>query len=132
MLFAKWLNFARSNDGARDFKFANPRASRLRRRSLPRVPTFYEDRGVRMGKADVEDWVLASTAPPGDSDDTGTDGWDKDRILADWTEGIQIIRRNLSSSSTKNRVEFLKGLVIPIVKDESEFRTPRGSRRSRG
>jgi len=77
-----------------------------------------------MGKADVEEWVLASTAPPNDSDDTGTRGWDKNRVLAEWSEGIQIIRTNLSSSSTKNRAEFLKGLVIPLVKDESEFPAP--------
>ena len=91
---------------------------------LLRVSTSYEDRDVSMGKADVEEWVLASTAPPNDSDDTGTRGWDKNRVLAEWSEGIQIIRTNLSSSSTKNRAEFLKGLVIPLVKDESEFPAP--------
>lgn len=74
-----------------------------------------------MGKADVEEWVFASTAAPEASGDNDTGVWDKDRVLADWTEGVQIIRRNLSSSSTKNRVEFLEGLVIPLVKDESKF-----------
>lgn len=74
-----------------------------------------------MGNADVEEWVLASTVNPRDSDDTQNGGWDRDRILSDWSEGIQIIRKNLSSSSTKTRVEFLGGLVIPLVKDESEF-----------
>jgi hypothetical protein len=38
-----------------------------------RVSTSYEDRGVRMGKADVEEWVFASTVAPGDSDDTETE-----------------------------------------------------------
>ena len=103
-----------------------PQISQSARFTLPsplllRVSTSYEDRDVRMGKADVEDWVLASTVVPGDSDDTETCAWDKNRVLADWAEGIQIIRANLSSSSTKNRVEFLEGLVIPLVKDESEF-----------
>lgn len=73
-----------------------------------------------MGKATVEEWALASTAAPGDSDGTETGVWDRNRVLADWSEGVRIIRTNLSSSSTKNRVEFLEGLVIPLVKDESE------------
>jgi hypothetical protein len=77
-----------------------------------------------MGTADVEEWVLASTVVPGDSDNTGTEGWNKNRVLADWSEGVQIIRTNLSSSSTKNRAEFLQGLVIPLVKDESESSVP--------
>ena len=103
-----------------------PQISQSARFTLPsplllRVSTSYEDRGVRMGKADVEDWVLASTVVSGDSDDTETGAWDKNRVLADWAEGVQIIRTNLSSSSTKNRAEFLEGLVIPLVKDESEF-----------
>jgi len=76
-----------------------------------------------MGKADVEEWVFASNGTPGDSDDTETGEWNKNRVLADWSEGVQIIRTNLSSSSTKSRVEFVKGLVIPLVKDESEFPT---------
>ena len=88
---------------------------------LLRVSTSYEDRDVRMGKATVEEWVLASTVAPGDSDDTETNVWNKNRVLADWSEGVQIIRTNLSSSSTKNRAELLEGLVIPLVKDESEF-----------
>jgi len=74
-----------------------------------------------MGKATVEEWVLASTVAPGDSDGTETDVWDKNRVLADWSEGVRIIRTNLSSSSTKSRAEFIEGLVIPLVKDESEF-----------
>jgi len=78
-----------------------------------------------MSTSDVEEWVFASTVAPGDSDDVATDGWDKDRILKDWPEGIQIIRTNLSSSSTKNRAEFLEGLVIPLVKDESESSPPK-------
>ena len=73
-----------------------------------------------MGKADVEQWVFASTVTSGDSGDAETDGWDKNRVLGDWSNGVQIIRTNISSSSTKNRVEFLQGLVMPIVKDESE------------
>lgn len=79
-----------------------------------------------MGKADVEEWVLASTVAPEESDDTENDGpgWDKDRILADWQEGVQIIRTNLSSSSTKARTEFLETVVIPLVKDESKFSIP--------
>jgi hypothetical protein len=89
-----------------------------------RVPTSYEDRGLRMGKADVEDWVLASTVAPEDSGDTENDGWNKTRILSDWTEGIQIIRTSLSSSSTKTRAELLEGLIIPLVKDESESSFP--------
>jgi len=76
-----------------------------------------------MGEATVEEWVLASTVTPGDSDGTETDVWNKNRVLADWPEGVRIIRTNLSSSSTKNRAEFLEGLVIPLVKDESEFST---------
>ena len=87
---------------------------------LLRLSTSYEDRGVRMGKADVEQWVFASTVTSGDSDDTETNGWDKNRVLADWANGVQIVRTNISSSSTKNRVEFIEGLVIPLVKDESE------------
>lgn len=87
---------------------------------------------VRMGKDDVEEWVFTSTVTTGDSDDTETGGWDKDRVLADWSEGVQIIRKNISSSSTKNRTEFLQGVVIPIVKDESKFSVPRSSWRSRG
>ena len=77
-----------------------------------------------MGKADVEEWVLASTVAPGDSDYTESDVWNKDRVLADWSNGVQIIRTNLSSSSTKVRMEFLEGLVIPLVKGESEFPAP--------
>ena len=88
---------------------------------LLRVLPSYENRGARMGKADVEEWALASTVVPADSDDTETDVWDKDRALADWLDGVQIIRRNLSSSSTKTRAEFIERLVIPLVKDESEF-----------
>ena len=76
-----------------------------------------------MGKADVEDWVLASTVAPEteDLEDTKSNEWDKNRILADWSENIPIIRTNLSSSSTKTRGEFLEGVVIPLAKDESEF-----------
>lgn len=73
-----------------------------------------------MGKDDVEEWVFASTVGPDDSDDTETNGWDKSRVLADWSNGVQIIRTNLSSSSTKTRAEFLERLVVPLVKDESE------------
>jgi hypothetical protein len=76
-----------------------------------------------MGKADVEEWVLASTDAPEDSDDTENGEQDRDRILADWPEGIQIIRVNLSSSSTKTRTEFLEGTVIPLVKGDSKFST---------
>lgn len=97
--------------------------------SLFRVLNSCEDRGVKMANHDVEEWVLASTVTPGDEDDTKTDSWDKNRILARWAEGIQIIQTNLSSSSTKTRTEFLKKLVVPFVKDESEFFHPRGSRR---
>jgi len=92
---------------------------------LLRVSTSYEDRSVRMGTSDVEEWVFASTVAPGDSDDAETGGWDKDRVLTDWAEGLQIIRMNLSSSSTKNRVEFLEGLVMPLVKGESESPLPK-------
>lgn len=74
-----------------------------------------------MGKATVEEWVLASTVAPRDSDGTETGVWDKNRVLADWSEGVRIIRTNLSSSSTKSRADFIEGLVIPLVKDESEF-----------
>ena len=76
-----------------------------------------------MGKADVEDWVLASTVAPEteDLEDTESNEWDKNRILAGWSESIPIIRTNLSSSSTKARGEFLEGVVIPLAKDESEF-----------
>jgi hypothetical protein len=77
-----------------------------------------------MGTADVEEWVLASTVAPGGSDDTEAGGWNKNRVLADWSDGIQIIRANLSSSSTKNRADFLEGLVIPLAKDESESSAP--------
>ena len=73
-----------------------------------------------MGKADVEEWVFSSTIAPEGSDNTETDGWDKNRVLADWTNGVQIIQTNLSSSSTKTRSDFLEGLVVPLVKDESE------------
>lgn len=83
-----------------------------------------------MTNANVEEWVLASTVTPGDEEDTGNRVWDKNRILAEWTEGIQIIQTNLSSSSTKARAEFLQELVIPFVKDESESFHPRGTRRS--
>lgn len=111
-----------------------PQISQFVRFTLPspllRVSTSYEDRGVRMGKADVEEWVLASTVTPEDAGDAETDGWDKNRFLADWSEGVQIIRTNLSSSSTKTRAEFLEGLVIPLVKGESEFTRYRNQRRS--
>ena len=76
-----------------------------------------------MGKADVEEWVFTSTVTPGDSDDIEANEWDKDRVLADWSEGVQIIQTNLSSSSTKSRVELLQGLVIPLMKDGSESPT---------
>ena len=77
-----------------------------------------------MGNSDVEEWVISSTVTPGDENGTENHVWDKDRILADWAEGIQIIQTNLSSSSTKARVEFIEGLVIPFVKDKSEFLPP--------
>ena len=77
-----------------------------------------------MGKADVEQWVFASTIAPEGSDDTETNGWDKNRVLADWANGIQITQTNLSSSSTKTRADFLEGLVVPLVKDESESLGP--------
>lgn len=83
-----------------------------------------------MGNSDVEEWVLASTVAPADEDGTENNVWDKNRILAEWTEGIQIIQANLSSSSTKSRVEFLEKLVIPSVKEESEFFPLRDPRRS--
>ena len=73
-----------------------------------------------MGKADVEQWVFASTVAPEGSDNTETGEWDKSRVLADWTNGIQIVQKNLSSSSTKTRTDFLGGLVVSLVKDESE------------
>ena len=76
-----------------------------------------------MGKDDVEQWVFASTVTPGDSDGTETGGWDKSRVLADWSNGVQIIRTNLSSSSTKNRTEFIDGIVIPLIEDNSESAT---------
>lgn len=78
-----------------------------------------------MGKDDVEDWVLASTVAPEveDLEDAENNEWNKNRILADWSESIPIIRTNLSSSSTKTRGEFLEGVVIPLAKDESEFST---------
>lgn len=100
---------------------------------LLRVSTSYENRGVRMVNSGVEEWVLSSTVVPGDEGDTRNHVWDKNRILAEWEEGIQIIQTNLSSSSTKTRVEFLEAVVVPLVKDESEFFKfyPRGSRRSR-
>ena len=69
--------------------------------------------------------MFASTVAPGDSDDPEICGWDKNRVLADWANGVQIIRTNLSSSSTKTRADFLEGLVVPLVKDESEFFTPK-------
>ena len=75
-----------------------------------------------MGQADVEEWVLASTVTNEEPDDVENDEWGTDRILADWSEGLSTIRTNLSTSSTKRRVEFLEGLVIPLVKGESEFR----------
>lgn len=83
-----------------------------------------------MANHDVEEWVFTSTVVPEDEDDTENDVWNKNRILANWAEGIQIIQTNLSSSSTKTRAEFLEELVIPLVRDESEFFHPRGSRRS--
>jgi len=78
-----------------------------------------------MGKADVEQWVFASTIAPEGSDNAGTDEWDKNRVLADWTNGVQIVQTNLSSSSTKTRTDFLEGLVVPLVKDESESSGPK-------
>jgi len=78
-----------------------------------------------MGKADVEQWVFASTIAPEGSDNTETGEWDKNRVLADWANGIQIIQTNLSSSSTKTRADFLEGLVVPLVKDESESSGPK-------
>ena len=77
-----------------------------------------------MGKADVEQWVFASTVVPEGSDDIETNGWDKNRVLSDWANGVQIIQTNLSTSSTKTRTGFLKGLVIPLVNDESESSGP--------
>ena len=78
-----------------------------------------------MGKADVEQWVFASTIAPEGSENTETGEWDKNRVLADWTNGVQIIQMNLSSSSTKTRTDFLEGLVVPLVKDESESPGPK-------
>ena len=83
-----------------------------------------------MGNSGVEEWVLASNVAPADEDGTENNVWDKNRILTEWTEGIQIIQTNLSSSSTKARVEFLEKLVIPLVKGGGEFFRLRGSRRS--
>jgi hypothetical protein len=76
-----------------------------------------------MGKADVEEWMVASTVEPEveDLEDAQNKQWDKNRILADWSEGVSIIRTNISSSGTKTRGEFLEGIVIPLAKDESEF-----------
>ena len=92
------------------------------RASVIAPPPYLDHRGVKMGQADVEEWVIASTVTNEDLDDTENGGWSTGRILAGWSEGLSIIRANLSSSSTKTRVEFLEGLVILLVKDESEFR----------
>ncbi|EIW80197.1 ARM repeat-containing protein [Coniophora puteana RWD-64-598 SS2] len=70
-------------------------------------------------KPDIGAW-LANAAPTSpiddDMDDDRSKSWDRDALFDDWPRSLQFAHNNLLTSSTKLRVEFLNGELLPLAK----------------
>ena len=72
-----------------------------------------------MGKTEIESWVASASSALSDLDGAEKSAipeWRRDDVLSDWPRAVELAQKQLLTSSTKRRVQFLREELLFIAK----------------
>ena len=72
-----------------------------------------------MGKTEIESWVASTSSALSDLDSAEKSAipeWRRDDVLSDWPRAVELAQKQLLTSSTKRRVQFLREELLFIAK----------------
>lgn len=73
----------------------------------------------KMGMPEIESWIASTSSVSGDLDDfrdgSARPEWRRARVLSDWDTALEIAQRQLLTSSTKVRIQFLREELLVLA-----------------